>query len=127
DRAAAEKRAAELRFDGSLVVKDLSRWDRAELRHLLGVDPVRVRPAPPKPPTVDIRKPLEQQTQAQVNDVLDGKRSPRPGTTQPELSALVLHLLPSPTRAAEVRRFVEQRKPARPGTLQAFIVLRNLN
>jgi hypothetical protein len=125
DRTAGEKKASEQRFDGSLVVKAVSWWDRKELTDLLGVDPMRVRPAPPKPANVDLRKPLSEQTGKQVDDVLDGKRAPRPNTTQPGQSVLVVPL-GSRSRSAEVKRFLEGRKPAREGTLQVFLVLRQL-
>jgi hypothetical protein len=128
DRLSSDNRkSAERRFDGSVVVKELSSWDRKELADLLGVDPTTNRPAPPKTqPGLDIRRSLGEQTGTDVADVLAGKRAPRPGTSQPDQAILVLPLSSPRSRSKEVRQFLDQRKPARTGTLQVFLVLRNL-
>src|SRR5262249_26600271 len=115
----------EQRFTGSLVVKAASSHDQQELTSLLGIDPIRKRPAPPKPTEIDVRKPISDQTSSEVQDVLDGKRNPRPNTSQPGQSILVVPL-GARSRSAEVTRFLEGRKPAREGTLQVFLVLRQL-
>lgn len=125
DREAGEKKASEQRFDGSLVVKVASSHDEQELTALLGVDPIRVRPAPPKPSGIDLRRPLSDQTEAQVEGVLEGKLAPRPNSTQPRQSVLVTSL-GTRSRSPEIKRFLEARKPAREGTLQVFLVLRQL-
>jgi hypothetical protein len=127
DRPGGDKKSAERRFDGALVVKELSPWDRKELTDLLGVDPVRVRPGPAKKQAaLDITRPLSEQTREDVAAALAGKRAPRPGTNQPERSVLVLPLGGSRIKSPELRRFLDQRRPAQTGTVQVFLVLRNL-
>lgn len=126
DRTAGEKKAGEQRFDGAAVVRSATAADAAQLADLIGVDPIRVRPAAAKPTAIDLNKPLSEQTGGQIDDVLDGKRTPRPNTTQPGLSALVVPLGVK-SRSAEVKRFLEGRKPAREGTLQVFLVLRQVS
>jgi hypothetical protein len=107
DRLAAKK-PSEMRFDGSLVVRGLSATDQRELESLLHVDPVRTRPAGKAPP--------------------DGAAQPEP----PPLRAIVVPLAASPPagtrppRSKEVERFLETRWPEQPGTIQVFLVLRNL-
>jgi hypothetical protein len=122
---APNRKPPEKLLEGSLVVKELSVVDQKELIGLLGVDPIRKRPAPTKSTGLDVRKSISDSTAKQVEEILEGKRAPRPGTTQPELSVLVLPLGTS-RRSAEVKRFLDQRKPARAGTLQVFLVLRNV-
>jgi hypothetical protein len=126
DRNAAAKKAAELRFDGSLVVKPFSRWDRKELWDLLGVDPVRTRPAAPAPKVaVDIHRPLSDDTNEKVKAALEGRGVPRPGA--PVAVTAYLTPLRGPLgRSVELRRFLDGRKPEQPGTVQLFIVLRNV-
>lgn len=123
DRAGDRKYPEKL-LDSSLVVKDLSRGDQKELAELLGVDPIAKRPAATSN-AIDPRKPISDSTISQVADVLNGKRAPRPGTTQPDLSALVVPL-GGRSRSAELKRFLDVRKPARPETIQVFVVLRTL-
>jgi hypothetical protein len=126
-RADRQAKAGEQRFDGSLVVKEMSRWDRKELTDLLGVDPTSVRPAPSKKQArLDIRRPLSERTAIEVAEILDGKRKPRPGASQQGQTALVLPLSGSHARSPEVRLFLQSRKPGQAGTVQVFLVLRNL-
>jgi hypothetical protein len=126
-KPAADKKSLDLRFDGSLVVKEMSRWDLQQLTDLLGVDPVRVRPQPvSRTPRIDIRKPLPEQTEAEVAAALEGKGVPRPGAARSAPTALVMALSVGRLRSPEVKRFLDSRKPAVPGTLQVFLVVRNL-
>jgi hypothetical protein len=120
------KKSPEPRFEGAVVVTAMSRWDRHELKGLFGgIDPLAVRPAiPASPPTVDIHRPLTEGTEAAVSATLEGKGVPRP--TVAENVALLLPLATTRTPSVEVKRFLEARKPARPGTVQAFVVLRNV-
>jgi hypothetical protein len=120
DKAAAQRKASDRYFEGPLVVKEMARWDRKELSDLLGIDPVRVRPAP-KPAAIDIRKPLDEVTAGQVQAALDGKGNARPGPGE----AIVLPL-GHRGKSAELRRFLEMRQPARPGTLQVLLIVRNV-
>lgn len=93
DRQAGEKKGGEMRFDGPLVVKDLSRLDRKELADLLGVDPVEARP------------------------------SQHGG---PGMMAYVSMLAAGRNRPAELKRYLDARKAAEPGTIQVFLVVRHL-
>ena len=82
DRQAGDKKPSEMRFDGSLVVKEFSAWDRRELHDLLGVDPVKVRPTPlpTRRGSISAAR-LPDQTADQVAAALAGKG--RPGRAQP--------------------------------------------
>jgi len=118
-------RKVEPRFDGALVLKPLSRRDRQELRELLGIDPVRVRPSLPVPVKIDIHRPLPEQTDELVMATLAGRGIPRPGTTQ-AITGFVTPLSGPRSRSAELKRFLDGRQIPRPGTLQVFLVLRNV-
>jgi len=131
--SSAGKKTPEIRFDGVVVVKEMAdykmaRYDRQELRDLLGVDPISVRPQPAVPSTsIDIRRPLAESTEARVAAALDGKGVPRPTTASGKNKAMVLALSASRgVRSPELKRFLEARKPAQPGTVQVFLVLRNV-
>ena len=125
DRVAAAKTPVEMRFDGPVVVKDLAALDRKELTGLLGIDPVAIRPARPGRPEVDIRQSLPDLTASQVANALDGKGVPRPGPA-PEVTGYVTLLGGTRSRPSELKRFLEARRPAHPGTIQVFLVVRNL-
>jgi hypothetical protein len=121
----AGKKSPEPRFEGAVIVKEMSRWDRQELKALLGVDPLTVRPALKTPSTtIDIRRPLTETTEAAVNAALEGKGVPRP--TGADNVAVLLPLAPTRVPSIELKRFLEGRKSPRPGTVQAFVVLRNV-
>ena len=115
-----------MRFDGSVIVKELSAWDRREITNFLGVDPVKNRPAASARPAVDIRRPLDEQTADQVAASLEGKGLLRPGSTATNLSAYVAMLSGPRDRSLDLRLFLASRLPARPGSLQVFLVLRNV-
>jgi len=119
---AGDKKPTDLRFDGTVVVQRMSNVDRQELTGLLGVDPVRVRPEPPRGlPKIDIRQPLTENTKAAVDAAFAGKGVPRPTAE----SAVVVPM-PNRMRTPELKRFLESRKPAIPETVQVFLVLRNV-
>jgi hypothetical protein len=123
DRAAGQKRAVDLCFEGPLVVKELTRWDRRDLTDLLGVDPLRDKPEVKSRP-VDIRKPLGEDTASKVEDALSGKGPPRPGS---QAHGIVLPMGLPRVRSAELKKFLESRPAAiRPGTLKVFLVVRAL-
>ena len=126
DRLGGDKKPSEMRFDGSLVVKELSAWDRRELADLLGVDPVKYRPDVTPPPAVDITRPLDEQTAAQVAASLQGKGPPRPGSSATNLAAYAAMLTGPRARSLDLKLFLATRLPARPGSLQVFLVLRNV-
>ena len=116
----------------SLVVTRMTPLDHKELTDLLGADPFPAAPRAAGPLGTDPRKPLAQQTAAQVAQSLAGQGGlprPEPGkpsARRPEHSVLALTYNPVRPRAgsAEVKHFLEARKPARPGTLQVLLVLR---
>ena len=127
DRLGADKKPSEMRFDGSLIVKEISPWDRRDLRDLLGVDPVKDRPTASAAPSVDITRPLDEQTAAQVAASLEGKGPTRPGSTPKNLTAYAAMLTGPRDRSLDLKLFLASRLPARPGTLQVFLVLRNVS
>ncbi len=125
DKKAAEKKPAEGVFD-ALVVRPMNERDHKVLETLMGVDPAPI--ATPKetgPLGVDPRKPVSDQTGAQVAAALgQGKPGAKAANDHP---LLVLPYNPvRPKRdSAEIKRFLEERKPLRPGALQVLLVLRN--
>jgi hypothetical protein len=114
-----------------LVLTRLSRDHRKQLTDLLGVDPVAVPPRAPGPLGTDPHMPLPELTASQVGEKLSGPAGKgtsaggaplRPPTRQ----ALALAYNPVRPRpgSPEVRRFLDARKPPRPGTLQILLILR---
>lgn len=132
DRTAAQKRPAELAFEGPLIVRETARIDRRELKDLLGLDPLSVRPtpsgtSPTTTPGVDIRKSLEESTGTTINDSLEGRGVPRPGAARGASAGIVLALPTGRTRVPEIKKFLDGRPAPRAGTLQILLVLRNVN
>jgi hypothetical protein len=128
--ARASKRPPERQFDG-LVVTRLTPRDHKELADLMGLDPTRTPPKPAGPLGTDLHKPLSEQTAEQVAQALAGQGSARPqpgkpAAKAPEHAALVMAYNPVRPRpgSPEVKRFLESRKPTRPGTIQVLLVLR---
>ena len=125
DRKAAEKKPAEGVFD-ALVVRPMNERDHKVLETLMGVDPAPM--TPPKetgPLGVDPRKPVSDQTASQVAAVLgQGKPGARAVNDHP---LLVLPYNPVRPKhdSVEIKRFLDERKPPRPGALQVLLVLRN--
>jgi hypothetical protein len=104
DKKGETKKPPDLLFD-SLVVTRMTKRDHKELSELLGVDFAASRAGQ------------------------GGAAQPEPGKAGPkalEHHALVLAYNPVRPRpgSAEVKRFLESRKTARPGTLQVLLVLR---
>jgi hypothetical protein len=131
DKKALARKPPEAQFD-RLIVTRMSKSDRKELSDLLGIDPVQVQPKASGPLGTDLRKPLADQTADQVALALVGQGgTPRPASNvpavkPPDLWALALAYNPvRPLKgSAEVKRFLDGRKPARPGTMQVLLVLR---
>jgi hypothetical protein len=121
DRKAAAKKPADAHFD-RLVVTRLTKRDYKELSDLLGIDPSHVEPTGPL--GTDLRKPLSDQTADQLAKLLSGEKP----TAKPDgQQALVLAYNPvlPPKNSPEVKKFLDTRKPAKPGTVRAILVLRS--
>jgi hypothetical protein len=133
DKKVAARKPLEAQFD-RLVLTRMTAADRKELAGLLGTDPTQsAAPAPTGPLGTDPRQPLSELTAKQVGEALAGQGgAPRPEVGKPpakaaDRQALVLLYNPAvrPHPASpEVTRFLETRKPARPGTLRILLVLR---
>jgi hypothetical protein len=124
------RKPAEQQFD-RLVVTRMTALDRKELTHLMGVDPT-ASAAAPTPTGIDPKTPLEELTARQVAAALAGQGgAPRPETGKPmpkmphrHVLLLAYEPLHADAKSAEVKRFLEMRKPARPGTVRLLLVLR---
>ena len=111
-----------------LVVRRLTERDHKELSDLMGVDPVQAPPSKDSGPLgLDPHKSVSEGTAAQL--------AARPGRPEPgkavakstaEHPMLVMPYNPVRPRrdSAEVKRFLEERKPMRTGALQVLLVLR---
>jgi hypothetical protein len=131
DRKAQASKPGDGRFDGPVVIAPLSRRERRDLNEMLAVELVRTATVnPPLAPTaVDVRRPLPESTAEQVAAALQGQGPPRPGASDRSgpNQALLVHLAgPRSRPTPEVKRFQAARKAAQPGTLQIFLVLRNI-
>jgi hypothetical protein len=134
DRKAEAKKRGEGQFD-ALVLTRMSKEDRKELSELIGFDP---KPVPPpkanSPQGMDPKVPLNETTLNQVTQTLSGQGgTPRPDPNKPaakapDAQALVLPYNPVRPRpgSAEVKRFLEARKPPRSGAVQLLLVLREM-
>jgi hypothetical protein len=133
DRKSAARKPPEGQFD-SLVLTRMTASDHKELSALLGVDPTQAAPPARGPLGTDVHQPLEGLTAVQVSQALagqGGKPRPEPGkpaAKPPERHALVLAYNPASARPSpgshEIKRFLDSRKPARPGTVRVLLVLR---
>jgi hypothetical protein len=123
DRRGGARSPSDQRFDGPVVVAPLNQLDRRDLIDLLGLDPLRVRPRPAAGPLgTDLHRTLAEQTAEQVARALEGKGKP----VKAQRSALVVPYRPVRplSSSPEVKRFLQARQPAVPGTLQVLLVLR---
>lgn len=137
-QAGGEDHKADVKHHGDgqlagLVVTRMNKDDRKELSTLLGGDShTGQNPRPTGPLGLDPKKPVSEGTADQVAKSLAGQGSaPRPSPGQPavkppEYMALVLPYNPVRPRpgSAEVKHFLDGRKPARPGAIQVLLVLR---
>jgi hypothetical protein len=132
DTKRATSKPSEAQFD-RLVLTRMTAQHHKELSTLMGVDPTVTETGKKQPLGADPRKPLSELTAAQVSQALAGQGSvPRPkvgkpAAKAPERFALVLAYNPvRPDRgSAEIKRFLEARKPAKPGTVRILLVLRS--
>lgn len=110
-----------------LVVRRLTERDHKELSDLMGVDPVQAPAKDAGPLGLDPHKPVSDGTAAQL---AQAPARPEPGkpAAKPPAEHPVLVMPYNPVRprrdSAEVKRFLEERKPMRAGTLQVLLVLR---
>lgn len=127
DKKAAAKKPSEAHFV-SMVVTRLTKRDYKELSDLLGVDPSKVEaPKATGPFGTNLSKPLADQTAEEVAKALEGNKT-APKTASEVQQALVLAYNPvlPPKNSPEVKHFLDSRKPAKPGTVRAIIVLRSM-
>jgi outer membrane biosynthesis protein TonB len=99
DKKGETKRPPDVQFD-SLVVTRMTKRDHKELSELVGVDLAAAGVVQPEPEKAGAKAPEHHALALAYNPV-----RPRPGS-------------------AEVKRFLDSRKPARPGTVQVLLVLR---
>lgn len=131
DRKSAAGKPTEVQID-RLVLTRMTEQQRKELSTLLGIDPTSSVPAATGPLGTDPRKPLADLTAQQLGQALAGQGgTPRPEPGKPTLKppdhvALVLpyHLVRPSPGSDEIKRFLESRKPTRPGTIRVLLVLR---
>lgn len=136
DKQAEAKRHGDGQFD-RLFLWPVSAADRKELNALFGVDTSSAPPAKPRAPLgVDVRKPVAEDTAAQVVQSLERPVAPRRETGKtvapkaPERLALLVPYLPGrprPPASKEVKQFLDSRKDRPQGTVQLFLVLREMN
>jgi hypothetical protein len=134
DKKAEAKHKGDGQFD-KVMVNRMTEDDHKQLAQLLGVD-LRTLPVPKAgaPLKVDPSKPLSDTTGTQVVQTLTGQGgTPRPDPSKPTVKPpdrMALALAYNPVRptanSAEVKRFLDSRKPPRGGTLQVLLVLREM-
>jgi hypothetical protein len=115
--------------DANLVVCRMTTDHRKRLTQMLGADPKQVPGKQSRSSGVDLRRPLAEQTAEQVTAALSaGTRTTlaRPTAKAPARTGLAVAHSPVPSRpmSAEIKRYLENRKAARKGTLQILLVLR---
>lgn len=103
------------------VLSRLNKYDQRDLADHLGTE-LSTIPAPRTdgPLGVDPTRSLAEQTAEDIARKLDANANLRPAL----LLAYGMPRLGGPT--ADIKRFLESRKPARPGTLQVMLVLRHV-
>ncbi len=121
----ADKRPLDNPFD-HLVVRHMTERDHKELSDLLGVDPVQMKSTKASGArSVDPSKPVSDQTAAQLEAALAGQGR---AAAKPSAEHTMLAMPYNPVRprrdSAEVKHFLDERKPLRPGSLQVLLVLR---
>jgi hypothetical protein len=135
DETKAEaKRKGDGTFNGLLVFR-MDKDDRDELAGLLGIDAKQVQGGRPgNPLNIDPKVPLSEQTAKEIAAALSGSggtpRGTEPKTTGKGSEPRVLVLPYNPVRvrpgSAEVKRFLEGRKPLQKGSIQVLLVVREV-
>jgi hypothetical protein len=113
----------------AVVVRGMTKQDHKELSDLLGADPGPLVQGM-GPLGTDPHRPIADDTANQIVRSLDGTR-PEPGkpVVRPmEYQTLALSYNPvRPAKgAAEIKHFLDGRKPSRPGSVQVLLVLRGI-
>jgi hypothetical protein len=131
DRKSAAGKPAEMRID-RLVLTRMTAQHRKEITSLLGIDPTTTASRTTVASAADPRKPLSDSTSNQGRQSTAGQgsaartESSKPAAKPPEQLVLVLPynpVRPSPG-SEEIKRFLEERKPARAGAIRVLLVLR---
>lgn len=131
DRKSAAGKPTEAQIDRLVLLRMTARHHK-ELSTILGLDPSAAVASPSGPLGTDPRMPLADATARKVGQALSGLgTTPRPqsgktGAQPRQHTALVLahsSVRPSPI-SDEIKHFLEERKPARKGTLRILLVLR---
>jgi hypothetical protein len=119
-------RPSEIQFE-RLVLARMSPADHKELSALLGTDPTQAAaPRPAGPLGTDPSRPLSDLTAQQVAQALAAPGGRPPSAGKNAVNALALLYTPGRphTGSAEVKHFLDTRKPPVPGTLRILLVLR---
>lgn len=106
---------------GRMVLSRLNKTDQRDLADHLGVELAPLPPAKANGPLgVDLTRPLADQTAEEVERRLSAGKTPRP-------AILLAYGMPRQVApSADVQKYLASRKPARPGTLQVMLVLRQV-
>jgi hypothetical protein len=112
-----------------LVLTRMTALDRKELAQMMGADPTLAA----APAGVDPKTPLEDVTARHVVAALAGQGGPprpelgKPAVRPPQRQVFVMAYEPmrADGKSAEAKRFLELRKPPRPGTLRVLLVFRS--
>ena len=136
DKQAEAKRHGDGQFD-RLFLWPVNAADRKEVNALFGVEPSPAPPAKSRAPLgVDVRKPVSENTAAQVVQSLERPATPRRDSGKaaapkpPERLAVLVPYLPTrprPPASKEIKQFLDSRKDRPQGTIQLFLVLREMN
>ena len=116
----------------ALVLTQMTKQDRDQLSDLLGIDPATMQGRGPL--GTDLSKPVSDKTADQIAASLAGNGgTPRPAGGKaagrpPDQTGLVLSYNPvrPSANSPDIKRWLDLRKPARPGTLQMLLVLRTM-
>jgi hypothetical protein len=105
--------------DPNLVVCRMTPDMRKRMAPFVGGTELRPVERPTGPLGVDLTKPLSEQTPDEIAGTLGGSNK----NARPAL-AVAYNVTPPRTPTAEVKRWLDGRKPARKGTVQVYLVLR---
>jgi hypothetical protein len=122
DKPGPDKKKPEVLLD-RFVLTQINSGDRRALANLLGVPLTGMTPSRATGPLgTDLQKPIQDQTASQITSKLAGQG----GKIDPSLLALSFWPVRPNHGSLEIKRFLETRKPPRPGAIQLMLVLRNV-